>query len=300
MGRSTVRRPRPPPAVLLSRHRLDAPLRGPAAGVGRGEGWYRATVGAGHLALRALDVTTRVHGLEHLPAAGPALLACNHVSYPDFLFVGQAGRQGRRWVRFLCRHDIWDAPVVGRVMDSMRHVPVDRAAPAGAYLAARRLLLDDQVVCAFPEAGISYSYTVRALMPGVAALARETGLPVIPVVVWGSQRIWSVGRPVLGRGPGPDLTRGRVVDVRFGEPLLVGPAADLTATTRLLGRHLTDLLESLQRLPEHQPAPGEHAPWHPAHLGGHAPARAEAATYDSVPRTAVPPTWGPDLEHCGG
>ena len=41
------------------------------------------------------------------------------------------------------------------------------------------------------------------------------------------------------------------------------------------------------------PAPGEDAPWYPAHLGGHAPDRAEALGLDDVPRSAVPPTWGP-------
>ena len=42
-------------------------------------------------------------------------------------------------------------------------------------------------------------------------------------------------------------------------------------------------------------APGEHAPWYPAHLGGHAPDRAAALTLDSVPRSAVAPSWGPPI-----
>ena len=48
-----------------------------------------------------------------------------------------------------------------------------RGAPAAAYLRARRLLLDGEAVCAFPEAGISHSFTVRSMMPGAAALARS-------------------------------------------------------------------------------------------------------------------------------
>lgn len=261
----------------------------------RGDRTYRATVGAGRLALRALGVTTRVEGADRLPRTGPVLLAANHVGYPDFVFVARGALERGRHVRFMCRHDIWHVPVVHRAMAAMRHVPVDRAAPAGAYLRARQLLADGQAVCAFPEAGISYSYTVRALMPGVAALARETGLPVLPVTVWGSQRIWSVGRVVDGRAPGPSWSRGRLVDVRFGEPLVVGPRDDLGTATQRLGHELTTTLEELQRLPEHRPRPGEHAPWYPAHLGGHAPDRTEAQTLDSVPRSAVAPTWGPPL-----
>lgn len=254
---------------------------------------YRLTVRAGQVGLRVLGATTRVAGAEWLPSTGPALLAANHVGYPDFVFVARGALDRGRHVRFMCRHDIWQVPVVRRAMSAMRHIPVDRAAPAGAYLRARQLLADGQVVCAFPEAGISHSYAVRALMPGTAALARETGLPIIPVTVWGSQRIWSVGRETDGRRPGPSWARGRMVDVRFGEPLVVGPGDDLLGVTRQLGHELTKTLEELQQLPEHRPRPGERAPWYPAHLGGHAPDRAEARALDSVPRSAVQPTWGP-------
>jgi 1-acyl-sn-glycerol-3-phosphate acyltransferase len=257
------------------------------------DGWYRLTVAAGRLALRGLDVRVRVDGLAHLPADGPVLMAANHVGYPDFVFVARGASERPRAVRFLCRHDVWQVPLVRRAMASMRHVPVDRAAPAAAYLAARRLLGEGEAVCAFPEAGISHSYTVRSVMPGAVALARETGIPVVPVTLWGSQRIWSVGRRVDGRGPRPDLTRGRLVDVRFGTPLEVAPGDDLAEATRRLGHELTASLEELQQRPEHRPRPGEPAPWYPAHLGGDAPDRREAADLDVVPRSAVPPTWGP-------
>ena len=166
------------------------------------------------------------------------LLASNHVAYPDFLFVGQAGLARGRHVRFLARHDVWDPPVVGRAMTAMRHVPVDRRAPAAAYLGARALLREGEAVCAFPEAGVSHSYTVRALMPGVAALARELGLPVVPVAVWGTQRLWPLRREAGEVSPRPALARGRTVDVRFGPALHVAPDADLATSTAELGaRH---------------------------------------------------------------
>ena len=88
------------------------------------------------------------------------------------------------------------------------------------------------------------------------------------------------------------------MDVVFGPPL-DPPGDDLTAWTIELGHVLTDMLESLQRLPHHQPAPGEHAPWHPAHLGGHAPDRFEALTLDDLPRSAVLPVWGPPVTRPG-
>ena len=257
---------------------------------------YRSVIRGGRALLRALQITVRSSGQEHVPADAPVVLAANHVSFPDFLFVAQA-LLDRRLVRFMCRADVWDTPLpgkpVGRGMAAMRHIPVDRAAPAAAYLQARSLLREGEAVCVFPEGGISTSYVVRALMPGAVALARETGAPLVPVSIWGSQRIWAQRQTLDGRVPAPDLTRGRTVDVRFHEPLHVPPGADLVDTTRRLGHVLQDGLELLQRSPGHRPRPGEHAPWHPAHLGGHAPDRAESFALDGMPTSAVAPTWGP-------
>lgn len=255
---------------------------------------YRFATGLGRVGLSALDIDVVGSGAHHLPRSGPVLLAATHVSYPDFVFIQAAARSRRRYIRFMTRHDIWHKRVLAWPMDRMQHIPVDRDAPAGAYLKARQLLRNGEAICAFPEAGISYSYTVRSLMRGVASLARETGAPVVPVALWGSQRLYSVGVPdEQGKGPPPDWTRGRRVDVAFGESLSIGPDEDLTEWTRLLGHRMTGLLEELQRLPHHRPGPGEYAPWYPAHLGGNAPTREQAADLDSVPRTAVRPSWGP-------
>lgn len=259
----------------------------------RREPVYAATIGLGRALLRGLDVTTRSEGVEHVPASGPAVLAATHVSFPDFVFIGRALLGTGRRVRFMCRHDIWHSRLAARAMDAMGHIPVDRQAPAAAYLKARRLLQQGEVVCLFPEGGISTAYTTRALMPGAAALARETGAPLVPVWMWGSQRIWAQKPTQDHPLPRPDLTRGRLVDVRFGAPLTVPPEADLTAVTQDLGHRLWRGLESLQQRPEHRPRPGERAPWFPAHLGGHACEREASYVIDAMPRAAVRPTWGP-------
>lgn len=262
------------------------------------DGWYRVANGLGRLALKGLDIQVSASGLEHVPTEGPALMAATHVSYPDFVFIEKAAIERGRYVRFMTRHDIWHQRALASPMVRMKHIPVDREAPAAAYLMARRLLREGEAVCGFPEAGISYSYTVRALMRGMASLARETGVPVIPVAIWGSQRVYSVGRPnAYGKKPRPDLTRGRRVDITFGEPMAVASGADLTEATRDLGVRLTEQLEEIQGRPHHRPRPGEWAPWYPAHLGGAAPTRHEARELDSVPRSAVRPSWGPEL--CG-
>ena len=107
-----------------------------------GDRVYRAVNAVGRGLLRALDVRVRVEGQRHLPTTGPVLLAINHVSYPDFVLVERAAVERDRFVRFMARHDAWAFPPVGWAMDRMRHVPVDRRAPAAAYLRARSLLRD--------------------------------------------------------------------------------------------------------------------------------------------------------------
>jgi 1-acyl-sn-glycerol-3-phosphate acyltransferase len=258
-----------------------------------GEGWYRAAIAAGKVVLRGLDVTTRASGQEHVPPSGPVVLAAAHVSFPDFLFIQQALLGSGRHVRFMARHETWRFALVGRAMDGMRHIPVDREAPAAAYLQARRLLCEGEIVCAFPEGGISAAYVVRALMPGAVALARETGAPLVPVNVWGSQRLWPQKRSREAPFPRPTPSRGRLVDVRFQAPIQVPPGADLTETVRLLGHRLWRGQEELQVLREHRPRPGEWAPWQPAHLGGDAVERQASFALDGMPRSAVAPTWGP-------
>lgn len=253
---------------------------------------YRLANGLGRVALRSLLLEVQWSGAEHVPTTGPVVLAATHVSYPDFVFIQRAVLDRRRFVRFMTRHDIWHVPVLAPLMDRMRHIPVDRQAPAHAYLRARHLLEAGEAVCGFPEAGISYSFTVRPLMRGLVALARETGAPVVPVAVWGTQRLFSVGDPE----PPPDLTRRRRIDLAFGAPVYVDPGDDLTERTHELGHELTRLLEGLQLLPHHRPRPGEVATWYPAHLGGHAPTRHRALGLDVVPFNAVTPSWGPDLD----
>ena len=180
---------------------------------------YRVVNAVGNGLMRALGLTVRVSGAEHLPSSGPVLLAATHVAYPDFVFIEKAAVRRDRYVRFMCRHDVWHKRWVGWSMDRMQHIPVDREAPAYSYLRARRLLVDGEAVGVFPEAGISYSYAVRPLMRGVASLARETGVPVVPVAVWG------LPAGLVGRGagaaavpdPGP-AGRHRVQPAHVGGP----------------------------------------------------------------------------------
>lgn len=248
---------------------------------------YRTTIVLGRTAMRAVDLRVRLDDAHHVPRTGPAILVANHVSFLDFLLVGLAARPADRYPRFLARHEVWRNRVARPFMTAMRHVPVDRAAPAAAYLRARSLLREGEAVAVFPEAGISTSYTVRALMPGAAALAAETGAPLVPVALWGGQRLATAHRPV-------EVRRGRPVSIRIGPPYVVAPGTDPRSATRDLGSTLQLMLDELQHRPEHQPPPGVPAPWHPAHLGGSAPTPTEARVLETTRHPhAVTSTWLP-------
>lgn len=271
--------------------RAGQPVRGDGAAL------HTLLTNASRAAVRVLRVRLRITGLEHLPARGPVLVAANHVSYVDFIAMAIAAARRRRRLYFLCRGAMWDHPASAWILDRLGHIPVDRAAPAAAYLRALALLERGEAVAIFPEAGISYSLTVRPVMRGVASLASRTGAPVVPVGVFGTQRIWGVW-PLDEHGNelGLDRSRGRSVDLRFEEPFAVPRDADLTAVTVDLAHQLTRMLEEIQCEPRHVPQPDEHAPWYPAHLGGHGLSVAEASEWDSVPRSAITPTWGPGAD----
>ncbi|MDQ1672817.1 MAG: hypothetical protein QOC98_1379, partial [Frankiaceae bacterium] len=237
---------------------------------------YLAAAGAARAMFTSLGLRIHIVGAEHVPATGPVVLASNHVSFLDFTLVGITASPRR--VRFLTRQDAFDHWAAGPFLRAMRHVPVDRAAPAAAYLTARSLLRSGEAVGVFPEAGISQAYDVRELMPGAVALAAATGAPLVPIAIWGPQRIASARRPL-------DLHRGRPVSIWVDAPISHDRSTDVVAATADLGVRLQTLLDRLQALPEQQPPPGEPAPWHPAHLGGCAPTRAEAAPRESSPRS---------------
>ena len=103
---------------------------------------------------------------------------------------------------------------------------------------------------------------------------------MVPVAIWGGQRIATARRPV-------DLTRGRPITIEVGSPVTIEPDADPVAGTVDLGVTLQRMLDGLQDLPRHRPAPGEDAPWHPVLRGGSAPTRAEAEPRESTPLSAV-------------
>lgn len=220
--------------------------------------------------LQGLKIT--VSGVEHLPATGGAVIAINHTGYLDFTFAGlPAYQQGLgRKVRFMAKQEVFDGKVTGPLMRSLRHIPVDRQDGAASYEAAVRNLKDGELVGVYPEATISRSFEIKECKSGAARMAVEAGVPIIPHIVWGAQRIWTKGHP-------KKLVRPKVpITVLVGEP--IEPTLEVPELRGLLHSRMQHLLERAQEQYGPHPA-GEF--WVPHRLGGGAPSLAEAARLDA-------------------
>jgi 1-acyl-sn-glycerol-3-phosphate acyltransferase len=225
---------------------------------------------------RVLDLRIKVDGSEHIPTSGGAVIACNHVSYLDFIFCGFGARPARRLVRFMAKKSVFDHRVSGPLMRGMHHIPVDRDAGLASYRQALAALKAGEVVGVFPEATISRSFTVKEIKSGATRMAAAAGVPIVPMALWGTQRLWTKGRPRT-------LTRRHVpISISIGEPLTPTPRDDGQAVANDLRKRMQGLLDAVQRDYPDQPKGPDDAWWLPAHLGGTAPTPEEAEALDSA------------------
>jgi 1-acyl-sn-glycerol-3-phosphate acyltransferase len=220
---------------------------------------------------RVLDMRITVEGAENIPATGGAVLASNHVSYLDFIFCGLAAQKSKRLVRFMAKQEIFANPIAGPLMRGMHHIPVDRDAGLGSYKEALTALKNGEVIGVFPEATISRSFTLKETKSGAVRLASAAGVPLVPVAIWGSQRLWTKGRPRT-------LTKRHVpISILVGEPLHPQRRDDQAAVALEMRERMSALYDQAQREYPEKPETPEDAWWQPAHLGGTAPTPEEVA-----------------------
>jgi 1-acyl-sn-glycerol-3-phosphate acyltransferase len=158
--------------------------------------------------------------LDRIPSTGPAIIACNHISYLDPLTNGDAVVRAGRRPRFLAKEDLFRIPVVGRALRGARQIPVSRGTRDRSSLDRAVAALDrGEVIVVYPEGTVTKRKDGLPMegKTGVVRLAVATSLPVIPMVSWGSQAVWQKS----GRG---SLKFGRPIWTTVGEPI------DLPAT----------------------------------------------------------------------
>jgi 1-acyl-sn-glycerol-3-phosphate acyltransferase len=238
---------------------------------------YPPIIAAAKLGFRALGLRFQMSGTEHVPRSGGAVLALNHISYLDFVLGGYAGQPSKRLVRFMAKKEVFDHRVAGPLMRSMHHIPVDRAEGVASYDDGVRCLRTGEVVGIFPEATISRSFELKEFKTGAARMAAAAGVPLVPVVLWGTQRIKTKDHP-------RDLSRGKTIAIRVGEalePRGLNPVAE----TAELKKRMTELLdEAIGGYPADEQPPGSW--WLPASYGGSAPTPEEAVRLDAEERRA--------------
>lgn len=231
---------------------------------------YRPVIRTALGFFRLLGFRFDIRGVDNIPLEGGAVLASNHVSYFDFMYVGlPAHQRDRRLVRFMAKKAVFDHPVSGPLMRGMHHIPVDRAAGAAAYRHAVEALSRGELVGVFPESTISRSFVPRPIKAGAVRMAMEAGVPLIPMVVWGGHRVWTSGRR-------PQWRRGVAVSVWVDEPMAVAPGEAVTEVTDRLAVRLRELVDKVVAEYPDKPETGGDW-WLPAHVGGGAPTPAEAA-----------------------
>jgi 1-acyl-sn-glycerol-3-phosphate acyltransferase len=213
-----------------------------------------------------------ITGAENVPKTGGAVLVINHLSYMDFAYAGFAAHPSKRLVRFMAKDDVFRHKISGPLMRGMHHIPVDRAAGAASFREAVTALRAGEIVGVFPEATISRSFELKGFKSGAVRMAQAAGVPVLPMVIWGSQRVWTKGYPKrLGRSNVP-------ITLSVGEPIAAGRTDDADDVNAQMRARMTELLHAAQ---EAYPAvPAGELKFLPARLGGTAPTLEEATALD--------------------
>jgi len=158
-------------------------------------------------------------GVDHVPEEGPAILACNHLSYADWLFMPLTLP---RRVTFVAKAEYFTTPglkgwLQKQFFSGAGQVPIDRSgadAASGALMSAKKVLGEGHLFGIYPEGTRSHDGRLYRGKTGVARLALETGVPVVPCAVIGTdvvappgKKFGSFTRPIVRFGKPLDFSR---------------------------------------------------------------------------------------------
>jgi 1-acyl-sn-glycerol-3-phosphate acyltransferase len=184
-----------------------------------------------------------IEGLENIPGEGGAILAVNHISYLDPLVAAYVVDRAKRRPRFLAKSELFDDKRISWILRGAGQIPVKRGT-AHAPMAldqAINALNKGEVVVIFPEGTITTDPDLHpmAAKSGVARLALSTGVPVIPMALWGTANIWPKGFRKHWWPPGQDVL------VRIGKTLQIAGSADDPSDWDRVGETVMNAISSL-------------------------------------------------------
>ena len=133
----------------------------------------------------------RLSGVDRVPEHGPAIVVCNHVSYMDPILLAGCLK---RPMRFVTYYKVFETPVLNAIFRHAKAIPIasaseDEAMMEAAFEAIDAELADGNVVCIFPEGGITYDGEIQRFRPGIERVLERRPEPVVPVSLgrlWGS------------------------------------------------------------------------------------------------------------------
>jgi len=202
-------------------------------------------------------------GEEQIPQQGGAILAINHTSYLDFALAGTAALPTQRYVRFMAKKELFDSKIAGPLLRGMHHINVDRSNGSASFVAALRALESGEIIGIFPDGTIYTSFEIKGLKSGAVRLAIGAGVPIIPTIVWGGQRVYT-------KGVKPNFKRRKIpISVSFGAPILYSRQTDIEVAEKHLREIMIQMLRDVQ---EKYPDSHVGQRWAPVRLGGTAPA----------------------------
>lgn len=192
-----------------------------------------------------------VIGAEHIPATGPAILASNHLSVVDSIFLPL---MVDRPVTFAAKSEYFTGTrmrdrVVGAYLRSTNQLSTDRAGARAAQAmldAALELLQSGRLFGIYPEGTRSPDGRLYRGRTGVGYLALNSGAPVIPVAMIGTERILP---------PGHRIPRPGKIEIRVGEPLTFDEHRGQPAGARQRRAVTDDVVQAIQKLSGQEFAP---------------------------------------------
>jgi len=213
-----------------------------------------------------------IAGTEHIPIQGPAIIVGNHRSYFDVAAMALTIAKTERMVRFLGKKEVFDAPVIGQMASAMGGIRVERGTGSDEPLeAAAEALENGDMVAIMPQGtiprGTAFFDPKLKGRWGAARLAAMTGAPIVPVGLWGTERVWprSARLPNVLNVVDPPLVRVRVgtaVPLKYKDP---------DADTKKVMKAIMDLLPPESR-DRRQPTAAELAATLPPGYNGSAAA----------------------------
>ncbi len=187
----------------------------------------------------ALMTRRRIEGGERVPRTGGALVVMNHVSHLDPVYDAVFVHKQGRVPHFLAKHGLWNVPVLGSVLRGARQIPVYRgtADAQQSLRAAHEALEQGMLVIIYPEGTITRDPDgwPMASRTGVARLALEHDVPVVPAARWGTRDLYDHYRKKFRPFP------RKTVVTKVGEPVDLSAYRGRPQNLALL-REVTDLL----------------------------------------------------------